>query len=111
MEDGQRQRDVDGPHRVHGPDGDAPHVHPAQALQLALRCVHLGQDPARAGHQHLAGRGDGDVTGRTLYEAQPRLLLQPADLLGERWLRYVLTGGGTGEVPLLRQRHQVPELR
>ena len=42
--------------------------------------------------------------------ATPDLLLEPADLLGQRRLGDVLALGGAGEVALVGERDEVPEL-
>ena len=75
------QRQVDRAHRVHGADRHVAGVHPAQRLQLGLDRLQLGQDPAGADHEELAGLGQRHVAGGALDQGQPELVLEPADLL------------------------------
>jgi hypothetical protein len=110
MKPGERQRQVDGPHRVHRPDRQVAGIGAAHQRQFAVGGVQLGQDPPRADHQELPRLGERHPPGRALHECQPELVLEPADLLGERRLGNVLERGRAGEVPLLRERNEVAEL-
>ena len=87
-----------------------PDPHARERLHLPGRRVDLGEDPARAGHQRAPGLGDRDAPRGPFDQRQSDLLLEPADLLGQRGLGDVLARGGAGEVLLVGQRDQVPEL-
>ena len=62
----------------------------AQALQLRAGGLQLGQYPARAAARTLPGRGQRHLAGRALHQREPDLVLEPADLLGQRRLGDVL---------------------
>ncbi len=77
----EQQREVHGAHRVQGADGQAARLHPRERLQLGVGGVELGERPAGAGDEHLAGVGHRDAPGRALDERQADLGLEAADLL------------------------------
>ena len=110
VEDRERERDVDRPHRVHRADRDVSGLHAAQPLQLAMRRLELCEDPPRSGDQELARIGDRDAPGGALSEREADLVLKATDLLGERRLGDVLTGRGSREALLLRERHEIAQL-
>ena len=110
VEDGERQRDVDRPHRVHRADGHVPALHAAHGLELGARGIELGEDPAGPGDEQLARGGDRDRSRRPLRERDADLILQAPDLLGEGRLRDVLPGRGAGEAALVGERDEVAEL-
>ena len=83
---------------------------PASACISALAASTSDEDPAGPGHQRAPGLGDRHAPGGPLDQGQPDLLLEPADLLGQRGLRDVLARGGAGEVLLVGQRDQVAQL-
>ena len=58
----------------------------------------------------LAGVGDRHLPRRPLDQRQADLVLEPADLLGERGLGDVLARRGAGEVALVGERDEVAEL-
>ena len=60
------------------------------APELGVGRLELGQDPARADDQQLAGVGQRHPPRGALDERQAELVLEPADLLGQRGLGDVL---------------------
>ena len=83
---------------------------PRSASQLGLGGAQLGQDPPRPRDQQLTGLGDRHPARGPLDERDADLLLEPADLLRQRRLGDVLALGGAGEVALVGERDEVPEL-
>ena len=81
-----------------------------ERLELSAGGLELGEHPSRTGDEQLPGGGDRHVTGGPFHQRHPHLVLQLADLLGERRLRDVLAGSGPGEVPLLCERDQIAQL-
>ena len=81
VEVGERQGQVDRPHRVDRPDRDVADVDATQRLQLAARRVELAEDPSRPPDEQLAGLGQRDPPGGPFDQADPNLFLQTADLL------------------------------
>jgi hypothetical protein len=58
VEDRERERQIDGTHRVHRADRNAASVDAAQALDLGLRRLDLGDDRPGARDEQLTGLGD-----------------------------------------------------
>ena len=110
VEHGQRQRHVDRPHRVHRADHHVARAHAGQRLHLGVGRVDLGQDPARARDQRLTGLGDRHPPGGALHQGEADLLLEPADLLGQRGLGDVLASRRAREVLLVGERDEVAQL-
>ena len=110
MEDREDQRDVDRTHRVHRPHHDASTFDSPDALELGVGRLHLGEDPSGPRDEQLTSVCDRHLAGGAVNERHADLVLQPADLLGKGGLGNVLAGGGAGEMPLLRQRHEVAKL-
>ena len=110
VEDRQRERHVDRPHRVHRANRHVAGEDAAQRLQLGLGGAQLGQDPPRPRDQQLPGLGDRHPARGPLDQRDADLLLEPADLLRQRRLGDVLALGGAGEVALVGERDEVPEL-
>ncbi len=110
VEDRQHERHVDRAHRVQRADRHPAGLDAAEALELGVGGLELGQDPPGASDEQLAGLGDRHLPSRPLDEREAGLLLEAADLLGERGLGNVLALGGAGEVALVSERNQVPQL-
>ncbi len=81
-----------------------------QALHLGVRTLDLGQDPARPADELIPGIGHRHVACGALNERQAELLLEPANLLGQRRLGDVLALGGTREIAFLGQRDEIAKL-
>ena len=106
----EQQRQVDRAHRVQRADRQPAGLDPGERLQLGLRGVELGQRPARAGDEQLAGLRHRDAARRALDERHAELRLEAADLLRERRLRDVLARGGAREVALVGERDEIAQL-
>ena len=110
VERGEQQREVHRAHRVQRADRQAPRLHAGERLQLGVRGVELGECPARAGDEQLAGLRHRDAPRRALDERDAELRLEAADLLRQRRLRDVLAGGRAREVALVRDGDEVAQL-
>ena len=110
VEDREGKRHVNRAHRVHRADGHVSGLQAAQPLQLAVRCIDLGENPPGAGDEQLAGVGQGNASCRALDEGESDFVLEAANLLREGRLRDVLARGRPREMPLLGEGQQVTQL-
>jgi len=74
------------------------------------RLVRHGQQPAGAGQEDLAGGGKSDAAGVTDEERLPELVLELLDRRRERLLGEEQLACGSGEVQLLRDGDEVPQV-
>ena len=81
-----------------------------ERLHLRVGGIDLGQDPPGAGDERPARLGDRDLPGGPLDQGQSHLLLEPANLLRQRRLGYVLARRGAREVLLVGERDEVAQL-
>jgi hypothetical protein len=95
---------------VHRSHRYVPRTYAPQILQLRLRGLELGQDSPGAANEQLAGIGDRHAAGRPFDQRYPKLVLEPADLLGQGRLGDVLTFSGASEMPLVSKRDEVAKL-
>ena len=72
-----------------------------------LHLLDLGHDAARALGGIAAGRCQHDLARRALHQRHAQFVLQLLDLGGERGLADVARGGGTTEMLVVGQGHQV----
>src|SRR5204863_6123837 len=83
----------------------------ARVLARAVeRRVHLGQDAARRGFEFPAFGRELDVARAALEQPLPQRLLQRADQRAERGLREMAERRGAGEVALLGEDEECPQL-
>src|SRR5207253_1054367 len=81
-----------------------------EVLDVLLDGAGLGEDPARAGHDRLAGLRQGDRAAGAGEQLEPQLGLEPADLLGERRLRDMEVLRRPCEVQAIRYGDTVAQL-
>jgi hypothetical protein len=76
----------------------------------SLAASHLGERLAHLVQEQATGAGQPHVVRGAVEQPNPKLALEPADLLAERRLRDVLALGRPPEVQLLSQCHEVAQL-
>ncbi len=72
--------------------------------------AHVVEDLPRLDEEGGARRGQADVVGGAIQQPHAQLPLQPLDLLAQRGLDDVLTGGRPAEMQLFGQRHEIAQL-
>jgi hypothetical protein len=101
-------------HPVGGRAGEADPQHARGPLphlvDVGLEGLDLVDDPPPAVQEHLAGGGEVHPPGGPVQQPHAELLLELADLLGQRRLGHVQALGGAAEVALLGHGDEVVEL-
>ena len=108
----ERRGEHAGDEARRGTDGEMPPGHPRERPRLGPRGLDVGQDPLHEREQGTAigGEGDPPLTRAPVEEDDAELVLEQADLAGERGLREVEAVSGPGEALLLRHGQGVGQL-
>ena len=108
----ERRGEHAGDEARRGTDGEMPPGHPRERPRLGPRGLDVGQDPLHEREQGTAIGGEGDpyLTRAPVEEDHTELVLEQANLAGQRGLRQVEAVGGPGEALLLRHGQGVGQL-